>query len=224
MKELVAAREKASDAFQSAKQFIALHEPDVGRDEATLAQLTDQSGADTISKALTAAQSTHKGCGAARDSAQSAHDHAKVLRDDALKLVHFYRHKRDPKGTTAAKVHEVTKGSSSTPLTIDHNGTTFSLISAGARLYGRLDPAALAAYPAAQPLFQTALANGLIASFGTGDTGVKKRGADAYELKVRRTNLTANELPTALRVENINRPALVGNSKAITFDRAFTAH
>lgn len=222
MDALATALEAASEVFRLAKKVLPLHDAAVGAREADLSRMT-QSSPEVVG-AVVAARKTLKDGRAAVEKVREARREARGLRDEAGKLLKAYRHKRDPMATTQPKARGVASASSAVPDTIEHDGVTYHLIEAGASLYGRLGPGVLAGYPGATELFREALTKGLIASMGSGDTGVKKRSAERYEVKVRRPNLVAHELPGTLRVDNTTAPLRTGRALAVTFDRAFLAH
>lgn len=132
-----------------------------------------------------------------------------------------YRHLRNPTATTAPTERRVVTGTAE-PATVEHEGAKYRLLAPGTSLYGRLAAGGLD--PKAGALFAAALDKGIIAAMGTGDSGVKVRGPETYELKVRRTILVANGLAAALRVRNSARPVSVNGRSLITFDQAGHGH
>jgi hypothetical protein len=217
---------EADRARKRADQLGPVREKEVGQAEQARADLDPAAPLHAIAREHKKALRLREACLADLKTCSSLRGVAVEAWHKARPKLQTYRHKKEPATTTSAKVLTVEKGgSAAAPLTITHGGATYSVIESGAKLYGRLDVGALSAYPAAVPLFQNAIPNGLIASFGTGDTGVKKRSATIYELKVRRSNLTAYELPATLRVNNSAAPARTPEGyQAVTFDHAFTAH
>lgn len=71
--------------------------------------------------------------------------------------------------------------------------------------------------------FEDALAKGTIPSLETGDSGVKRK-AHGWEIKVRRTILTANREDSDLRLGHQNPPTRQGRLTFYVFDSLFNAH
>lgn len=105
----------------------------------------------------------------------------------------------------------------------EFRGNTYMLIPKSANVYGRITTKISNKVDA---FFEDAMLRGLIAGFGKGQSGVKMRDASTYEIKVRRTVLTANQVSGTLRIDNTNPP--VANEKGdkffVTFNHQFDAH
>ena len=130
------------------------------------------------------------------------------------------------------RVADATAKKAAAPVASSRNGPSTAipgLVHLVGDLYAELDATALTAlrttYGAnVEQLFQTALNDGIIPMFGTGESGIKLKAP--YELKVRRTNLEAYAAPGTLRLIGAvqNRNVNGRTIKVIVFGTLTIAH
>lgn len=137
-------------------------------------------------------------------------------------LKKYYR-KLDVGNERLGKESNIILKDSSNVNIVEFGGKTYMLIPKSNNVYGRITAKIGGKVDA---FFEDAMLRGIIAGFGKGQSGVKMRDASTYEIKVRRTVLTANQVSGTLRIGNSNAP--VANEAEdkffVTFNNQFEAH